>query len=261
VLYLAFEGAGGLRRRAQALMQHYGDQQVPLYFDATHYNLREHDGRQQLGVALAELPSKPSMIVIDTFAHALCGGDENSAQDVGAFNTAIEMLVRNTGACVMVLHHPPKNGTGPRGSGALHGAVDTELEVNKRTIGPTKQRDMEICPAIPFRLHPITIGVDEDGEEISSCVVLANDDITVPPVGADKYPSKRSMADLAFDVLCKLTPNGEPAMNDAWRDACDEFLPTTHSSRRVAWYRLRAELERRRKIVAVAEGIYQRRLE
>ncbi len=258
VLYLAFEGAGGLRRRAQALLQHYGDNNVPLYFDPAHYNLREVEGRQQLGLAIAELPSKPSLIIIDTFAHALCGGDENSAQDVGAFNTAVEMLIRNTSACVMVLHHPPKNGNGPRGSGALHGAVDTELEVNSRKIEPTKQRDMEICDAIPFKLHPIAIGIDEDGEEISSCVVLQSDGA---PVGAEKNNARRALSDLAFDVMVKMTPNGEPIVGDAWRDACEEFLPTTPGSRRVTWFRLRSELERRGKIALISDGIYKRRLE
>jgi hypothetical protein len=257
VLYLAFEGAGGLRRRAQALMQHYGDQGVPLYFDSTHYNLREVEGRQQLGQALSELPEKPALIVIDTFAHALCGGDENSAQDVGAFNTAVEMLVRNTGACVMVLHHPPKNGNGPRGSGALHGAVDTELEVNGRRIEPTKQRDMEIAEPIGFKLHPIAIGIDEDGEEITSCVVLPDDAARLlePP------DSKKTKADLAFDVMCRVTPNGEPILNDAWRDLCTEILPEKKAAQRVAWFRLRNDLERRGKIVAVAEGIFKRKLE
>jgi hypothetical protein len=257
VLYLAFEGAGGLRRRAQALMQHYADKDVPLYFDSTHYNLREQEGRQQLGQALAELPEKPVLIVIDTFAHALCGGDENSAQDVGAFNTAVEMLVRNTSACVMVLHHPPKNGNGPRGSGALHGAVDTELEVNNRRIEPTKQRDMEICPPIGFQLHPIAIGIDEDNEEISSCVVMPYDvsQLLEPP------ESKKTRADLAFDVMCRMTPNGEPILSDAWRDACVELLPASKASQRVAWFRLRNELETRGKIISVGEGIFKRRLE
>jgi hypothetical protein len=265
VLYLAFEGAGGLRRRAQALVQHYfdpkksfEDQQVPLYFDSTHYNLREQEGRQQLGQAMAELPQKPALIVIDTFAHALCGGDENSAQDVGAFNTAVEMLIRNTGACVMVLHHPPKNGTGPRGSGALHGAVDTELEVNSRRIEPTKQRDMEISEPIGFKLHPVMIGLDEDGEDITSCVVLPNEASAVKPA---KPKGKESLADLAFDVLCQKTPNGEPIDNDTWMEACDEFLPERKASKRATWFRLRNSLERKGKVKLVGDNIYKRRLE
>ena len=266
VLYLAFEGAGGLRRRAQALVQHYfdpkksfEDQQVPLYFDSTHYNLREPEGKQQLATTIAEMPVKPVLIVIDTLAHALCGADENSSQDTGAFNTAIEKLIRKTDACVMVLHHPPKTGNGPRGSSSLLGAVDTLLEVNDRKIEPTKQRDMEIAEPIGFKLHSIAIGVDEDGDAITSCVVLPDDTPAASKPGKPK--GKQTNADLAFEVLCKMTPNGEPVDQDHWMEACEEFLPEARASRRTAWFRLRNALERSKKVVQAGNNIYKRKLE
>ena len=34
---------------------------------------------------IAIMPTMPTLIVFDTFARAMMGGDENSAQDVGAF--------------------------------------------------------------------------------------------------------------------------------------------------------------------------------
>lgn len=260
VLYLAFEGAGGLRRRAQALMQHYGESDLPLYFDDTAYNLRELEGRQALGATIASLPDKPALIVIDTFAHALCGGDENSAQDVGAFNTGVLALIKHTGACVMVIHHPPKNGTGPRGSGALKGAVDTEIEVDGRRMTPMKQRDMELCEPIGFKLHPIALGIDDDGDEITSCVVLAAE-VTASAPDRRKADTLRSMEDLAFAKLCDITPAGEPIENDVWRDACSEFLPTTASSLRTAWYRIRTKLEKSKRIERAGTNIYKRKLE
>lgn len=259
VLYLAYEGAGGLRRRAQALMQHYGRADLPLYFDDTPYNLRELEGRRALGATISSLPEAPALVVIDTFAHALCGGDENSAQDVSAFNAGVAALIKHTGACVMVIHHPPKSGNGPRGSSALHGAIDTELEVNSRRIVATKQRDVEIGDAIWFKLRPIALGIDEDGDEITSCVVLAAEPGEVAP-DRRKATGTQSIDSLAFDVLCRLTPNGEPISGEDWQAACDEFLPTTASSRRTAWYRIRTKLEKRELITDLGENCYKRRL-
>ena len=44
-LYLAFEGTGGLVKRAQALRQYYGTADVPLYVTSADFNLREQAGR------------------------------------------------------------------------------------------------------------------------------------------------------------------------------------------------------------------------
>jgi hypothetical protein len=135
-------------------------------------NLRETAGRQELGQIIAELPEKPAMIVIDTFARAMMGGDENSAQDVGAFNNAVEALIESTGACVAVIHHSGKNkAAGARGSSALRGAIDTELEVDAKQIISHKQRDGENPLALGFKLVPVQLGLDADNEMLTSCVV------------------------------------------------------------------------------------------
>ncbi|HEX7041243.1 MAG TPA: AAA family ATPase, partial [Trueperaceae bacterium] len=124
VLYLAYEGIGGLAKRAAALLHHYGDvSDVPLYVVGADYNLREKAGRQALAADLGQLPEKPVLVVIDTLARAMKGGDENSAQDMGALNDAVSALIQATGACVMLVHHSGKNkASGARGSSALLGA-------------------------------------------------------------------------------------------------------------------------------------------
>src|SRR3546814_1418550 len=70
-------------------------------------------------------------------------GDENSAQDVGAFNAAVASLQEATGACVVVVHHSGKNkAAGARGSSALLGAIDTEIEID--AIGRASCRE-RVC--------------------------------------------------------------------------------------------------------------------
>lgn len=219
VLYLAYEGIGGLVKRAQALRRHYGDADVPLFVTGAAYSLRETAGRADLGRTMATLPDKPVLIIIDTFARALMGGDENSAQDVGAFNSAVAALIENTGACVMIVHHSGKNkAAGARGSSALLGAIDTELEVDGRQVTARKQRDIELTPPIGFNLLPVIVGMDEDGDELTSCVVGA---ATIVAHTATRLGGNQKRG---FEVLCEIAPDNAPVAEYKWRDACLEFL-------------------------------------
>lgn len=222
VLYLPYEGRGGLVNRAKALRQRYGDGQVPLYFGHAPFNIREREGRRALGALIAEMPAKPVMIVFDTFAKALMGGDENSAQDVGAFNNAIEALIESTGACVVIVHHSGKDKSkGARGSSALLGALDTEIEVDGGQIIARKQRDIELGEPTGFRLVPMVIGQDQDGDDLTSCVVDAH---TAPAVQG--LPKLAGNARRGFEVLCSLRPDNTPVTAREWQDNCTEFLGT-----------------------------------
>ena len=219
VLYLAYEGTGGMVKRAKALRQKYGTADIPLYIVGAAFNLREKAGRAELGATLLAIPNKPVLIVIDTFARALRGGDENSAQDVGAFNAAVAALIENTGACVMIVHHSGKDKSkGARGSSALLGAIDTEIEVDSGQVIARKQRDIELSEAIGFKLVPLVVGVDADGDETTSCVVEP------APVGAAGLPRLAGKPKRGFQVLHNLSRNNAPVAIEDWRDACKEFL-------------------------------------
>lgn len=219
VLYLAYEGAGGIVKRGQALRKHYGDADVPLYIDTASYDLRQQEGRHALRDTLATLPDKPVLVVVDTFARALMGGDENSAQDVGAFNAAVAALQEATGACVLVIHHSGKNkAAGARGSSALLGAVDTEIEIDDHKVAATKQRDVELGDPVGFALRPVPLGMDDDGDIVSSCVVIPDE------TPERDLPKLMGNPRRGWDVLCKLTPGNQPVHVDTWRDECRVFL-------------------------------------
>ena len=254
VLYLAYEGTGGMVKRAQALRQKYGQEDVPLYIAGAAFSLREPAGRAECGRLIAELPAKPVLIVIDTFARALMGGDENSAQDVGAFNSAIAALVENTGACVMIIHHSGKNkNAGARGSSALLGAIDTELEVDENRVTASKQRDVEMGEPTGFKLVPVVVGVDEDGDELTSCVVEP-DVVVAGPHGRLNGNVKRG-----FDALCELRPTNEPVVDSEWREACRAFLGDKGLSQR--FYDIKVALRKKQYIVVDSQGMVTRRLE
>ena len=255
VLYLAYEGIGGMVKRAQALRQKYGDEDVPLFIAGADFNLREQAGRQTLGGILAELPEKPVLVVVDTFARALCGGDENSAQDVGAFNAAIAALIENTGACVMIIHHSGKNkNAGARGSSALLGAIDTELEVDENQVTARKQRDVEAGEPIGFKLEPMIVGLDEDGDELTSCTVAPDEVKAGPKMGRLAGNAKRG-----FDVLCELRPTNDPVTDVEWREACKGFLGDRDVSKR--FWDIKTGLLRKGFIEVDDQGMVTRRCE
>ena len=218
VLYLAFEGVGGLVKRARALRQHYGQADIPLYLVNAAFDLRDKTGRQEFAATLALLPAKPVLIVIDTFARALMGGDENSAQDVGSFNNAVGALIESTGACVCIIHHSGKDKSkGARGSSALLGAIDTEIEIDGGQVAARKQRDVEVGNPVGFKLTPLVVGIDEDGDEETSCVV----EPAAAQQGLDRISGN---ARRGFDALAAKWPDNRPVDPLDWRDACSEFL-------------------------------------
>jgi hypothetical protein len=208
-LYLAFEGLGGMPERAAALLQHYGREPVPFVIEPAAWNLRNEADRKALGGRVAEIRAEhfggeqPALIVLDTLARAMASGDENSAQDMGALNAAVAALIASTGACVMLIHHSGKDrGKGARGSSALLGAVDTEIEVADRKIIASKQRDMAMGAPVGFKLAPVLVGEDSDGDPLQACVVLPD------VAGAGKQWKPTGKAAHAWAVLCELSGDG-----------------------------------------------------
>ena len=118
----------------------------------------------------------PRLVVIDTLAMAMSGGDENRTQDIGIVLKNMKKIQQKLACHVMVLHHPGKDETrGARGSSALHAASDTVLELKKTKdvvcVRAVKQRDMEGDKELNFKIEKVVIGEDEDGDEVSSAII------------------------------------------------------------------------------------------
>lgn len=240
VLYLAFEGFVGLAERGKALCQHYGTADVPLYrVDATGMDLQAPKDRRELADIIAALPQTPVLVVVDTFARALQGRDENSAQDVSAFIDALSGLV-GKGITVLLLHHTGKNkAAGARGSSALQAALDTELEIDEHVIYTRKQRDIEPHNPLAFELKPIAVGLDDDGDTVTSCVVVPRnfgEGLRRPPLLGN--------AQRVFEVLCAIRPTNDPVTVEELVEACSEFAP----ARRAWFYDVKNTLLRKRYI-------------
>lgn len=180
-VYVVAEGAAGFRNRLEAYCTFHGvdpgDFDIGVIPDAPNL-LAKEDVRDLLKAIIAF--GKVDLVVIDTYARAMAGGNENDAKDVGQAVAHCDLIHRKTGALVVLVHHSGKDATrGARGSGALRAAADLEIEVVQtreyRAATVTKQKDGEDGKEYVFKLAEVVIGEDEDGEPITSCVVEHRD--------------------------------------------------------------------------------------
>lgn len=206
VVYVAGEGANSVRNRIVAYRIANPDVPGGLPFavvpcSVDFLNIDSVDALiETIQLAERECGEKVALVCIDTFARALAGGDENSAQDVGRAVAAADRIRELTGACLGFVHHAGKDSTkGARGSSALRAAVDTEILVEgtegQRTASVVKQRDLESGQSMPFELHAVQIDIDHDDHTpINSCVVNhseAAQGTVAPAVAALKGKAQR----------------------------------------------------------------------
>jgi hypothetical protein len=115
------------------------------------------------------------VVVIDTLNQATPGADENSSIDMGIAISRLQHLQELLGGLVLIIHHTGKNTTqGLRGHSSLKAALDANIEIiggDKKAIVLEKVKDGEDGQSHPFRLAAHTLGVDSDGDAITSCTV------------------------------------------------------------------------------------------
>lgn len=182
VVYVAAEGGHGVRKRVVAFRQHYdlGELNVPFFLVPSAVNLLDPAADTGPLIELVKdaeancgLPCV--LIVIDTLARAMVGGDENSSEAMGAFIANADRIRESIGAAVVLVHHTGKDRSkGARGHSSLRAAVDTEIQIADSVATVTKARDSERAAPMPFRLHVVDLGTDADGDPITSCVVLGD---------------------------------------------------------------------------------------
>jgi len=215
VVYVCAEGAGGYRKRLVAYCQHHGIDIEDLDVWVVHVapDLLKKDKVKQLIKALEPL-SPIALVVVDTLARSTPGADENSAKEMGEAVAACTQISLALHATVLIIHHSGKDDTkGARGSSAIRAAVDTELAVtrepnkNVRGLTVTKQKDGEDGEEMGFSLEIVTIGLDDEGDPITSCVVEHSS--ATPKKGKTKAPSKHQKSVLEeVEAITDLTEEG-----------------------------------------------------
>jgi hypothetical protein len=179
VVIIAAEGAGGMGDRVRAWELEHG--QMPDCVHILPRPVQSADSGAWMTLVRACERLQPGLVIADTQARITVGLEENSATDMGIFINALSALRMATGACVMAVHHTGRSGGDARGSSALDGAQDTELKVValgqplRGELRTEKQKDLMEGEPIPllFKLH--TVGVDDDGDPVTSLALAGQD--------------------------------------------------------------------------------------
>lgn len=178
VLYFAGEGHAGLKRRVQAWHQQHQAPNLSNVHISRSVITFDAAGLSQVVKEAQALESqtgkKVALLVIDTLARHLLG-DENSTRDMSDFVRAVDGL-RDAfpESTAIVVHHTGNDAEKvgrSRGSSALKAACDFEIQCAKGLLTYTKVKDGEQPAPVEFKLVPVQIGEDEDGEPITSCIV------------------------------------------------------------------------------------------
>jgi hypothetical protein len=159
MVYVATEGAGGLKRRVVAWSAARGHPDLArARFLPESVDLLDARQVERARRTLATLPEPPALLVIDTMARTMVGGDENAARDVGRFIAAVD---GQEVACRLVVHHAGKSGD-ERGSSALRGAADVMARVERDGQAPTVElvcdkppKDGQGWPSLTLRAEPV----------------------------------------------------------------------------------------------------------
>lgn len=195
-IYVPYEGKGGVPKRVEAwrlariMQQVQGDLNSPVFpinFDvstAIHFivdpmSLRTTEDRDKLVTALTAAGLAGGVLCIDTLAQAGGGIDENSSEGMGEMITAFQDLQSRLGGVVLSTHHTGKDASkGMRGHSSLRAAVDFAIECSRGAgrydgqMRMDKVKDEQDGAVLQFAMQRVTIGIDDDGENITSLIVV-----------------------------------------------------------------------------------------
>lgn len=259
VFYIACENETDMKRRVKALRDRHGpaaDFHLVLNGGG---NLKK--GNPYLRTLLEEIKrQRPALVVIDTFAAAMPGFEENSSEGMGQAIAVAKSLGRY-GAAVIIVHHDTKAGDGlPRGHSSLNGIVDVNLALRRNEDGIitgecSKNRSGKSHEQIiAYENQVVELGIDQDGDAITTviCDEFVGDRWhDVPPISGN--PAK------AFEILQSIAGDRSTVALDTWRAAAmdSDWLASLDKpdTRRKTFRRAREELEKRGWIKVTEKGV------
>lgn len=161
VVYIAPEGGNGYHMRADAWLGHFGGTEPEnLVFILQAITMLQPRAVDELITVIR--PHNPVLVIFDTLARCLIGGDENSAKDVGMFFYHADLIRQATGSAIAIVHHTGKAGNF-RGSSALYGSVESWIDVSNDdgliTVSCGKSKDAKPFPPRYLRMVEVAESV------------------------------------------------------------------------------------------------------
>jgi AAA domain len=180
-VYIALEGQVGFGARADAFRKKHhvdGETITNFYIICTTLDLvKEH---KALISAIGEQSETPVAVVLDTLNRSIAGS-ESSDEDMTAYIRAAGAVQDAFGCAVIIVHHCGVEGTRPRGHTSLTGAADVQISVQRDKSGNVVAKvecakDIPDGTVIVSRLEVVELGLDQDGDQITSCVIVPTDE-------------------------------------------------------------------------------------
>jgi len=216
VVYCCFEGQSGVSARVEAFRQRFlaeDADNVPFYLQPAPMDfIKEH---QDLIAAIRSLESSPVVVVLDTLNRSL-NGSENSDEDMGGYIKATDAIRDVFDCSVLVVHHCGVNDSRPRGHTSLTGAADARLAVTRDAaknilVDVEFMKDGEGSERIVSALESIEVGKDEDGDMITSCIVIPSEAPQPEHRGVRLTPNQQTMLDVLVSAR-------RPLSSDEWTE-------------------------------------------
>lgn len=175
VTYIALEGEAGVAGRIKAYLSRHGSTSLNIRYVAQPFKLLEADDINELAEAILAAGTA-DVVVLDTLSRATPGLDENDSKAMGLIIASAKILQERIGGLLLLIHHTGKDASrGMRGHSSLHAALDCAIEVKRngdnREWVLAKSKDGEDGASHSFKLEVVSLGIDSDGDAITSCVI------------------------------------------------------------------------------------------
>jgi hypothetical protein len=258
ILYICLESTWGLQGRLKAWMLETGN---PLP-DNLHYLIEPFSllSNEHIEAIIKAAPVN-GMVIVDTLNRAAPGTDENSSKDMSTMIQAVSKIQIGTQGLVVLVAHSGKDSTkGIRGHSSLIAALDSSLEVGRennsdmRFLKIDKVKEGEDGVKQSFILKTVVIGMDKDGDPITSCIV--------EPVGSlvktEKPLSPALQYALSSFEKATEAENTTSLHIDTWRKYFNEGSSAdTPAAKRMSFNRARKQLLES-EILSVENDYYKR---
>jgi hypothetical protein len=131
VVYINADGGSGFRDRVEAWYQANNANQEDFQFYTlnTELPLADAGSLAEFYRTLDSLPAAPAALFVDTYSRCNSGADENDTGTASRLIANLDRLRERYGPAIGLLHHTGIEGTRPRGSTVLLGAVDSSFRI------------------------------------------------------------------------------------------------------------------------------------
>lgn len=236
VLYVVAEGVSGFRQRIKAYCH---QQAIPRIGMDVIYDVTPNlTNVAQITDLISEIRQREpyDLIVMDTFAQVMAGADENNGQDVGNALAQCKRIANRSGAMVLLVHHSGKDASkGSRGHSSIKAACDVEIKVERsndtRSITTSKMKDGVEGIGYLFSLHTVVLSQDEDGDDITSCIVEFKGSGQVKPEAKKKTGANElALLDALHNVLGLSSEAAGAETAEVQEEFCAQFDPAKRQS-------------------------------